>query len=320
MRKLILITALTASALLIFSCNNSVNPNAPFRQRYVLTGIMRSDTNYQVVTLSKSYQPEGGINPLSDSTDPAIVGAEVNIWYRDTLYRLRDSAIARTNTSRYTDSVHFYYVNNLKPLPNQALEIQALLPNGILLKSVTQTPNVDFTKFFDSKDNINIPPVDSNYIYIGWQPLNNVLFLPKMVITYMKKGSSQQFEKEVPLLYTNINGKSTPVYPSTTKENFLSIDTSTITQALNEIPGHDENKTDFIIGHMKITICVYDQYLSTYYTSIQINSNGYNIQLNQPDYSNIQGGYGIFGSYVKTFYTLRFTYAYLKSTGFNIGQ
>ena len=47
------------SGLINYSCDQSINPNAPFRERFILNGIMKSDTSYQIVTLTHSYQPEG---------------------------------------------------------------------------------------------------------------------------------------------------------------------------------------------------------------------------------------------------------------------
>ena len=316
MRKYCLYIVLFAVAIFNYSCNDSLNPDAPFRQRYALTGIMRSDTSYQVVTLTKSYMPSEGLNPLTNTNDPAIVGAEVNMWYRDTLYPLRDTTIARQDSSHYTDSVHFYYVKNLKPLPGEYIDIEALLPNGILLQSYTQMPAVPTYGFFDYNNDQVIPPENKDYISIKWLPLPNELYSPRIDIIYYKKNSSVKYEKEVPLYYTNVNRKSTPIYPKQTSTNYFVIDTQTISKTLNDIPQGDLNKKDYSIAEMDVNLIIYDEYLSTYYSSIQLGVNGYTVQLDKPDYSNIQGGYGIFGSYVRTSYTLKFTYSYLQSLGF----
>ena len=63
-------------------------------------------------------------------------------------------------------------------------------------------------------------------------------------------------------------------------------------------------------------LLIFDEYLSSYYSSIQLGVSGFTIRIDDPDFSNIKGGLGIFGSYVRTKYTLRFSSPYLKSLGF----
>ncbi len=316
MKKLFPIVIVFLS-LMFCHCSNSLNPNAPFRQRYALTGIMRNDTSTQIVTLTQSYQTADGTNPMSDTVDPAVINAEVNIWYRDTLYELRDSAIARKDTSHYKGPVHFYYVNNLRPQAGEYVDIEALLPNGLLLQSTTHLPSVNDFAFFNIKDDRTIPPADGRkYIYVEWTPIENVLYQPKMVITYYVKGSTIKREKSVPLYYINQNDKSVPIYQSQTRINYLSIDLETINTALNEIPQDTLDKSQVSIAGIDVQLIVYDESLTTYYSSIQQGIDAFTVKLDQPDYSNVQGGFGIFASYSRTDFYIKFTAEYLKALGY----
>ncbi|MCL5028099.1 MAG: DUF4249 domain-containing protein [Bacteroidetes bacterium] len=301
--------------VVFYSCDVPLNPNAPFRQRYALTGIMRNDASVQLITLTKSYQPSDGLNPLSNTNDPAVIGAEVNMWYRDTLYELRDTTILRTDTSQYKDSVHCYYVNNLQPQPGEYIDIEAVLPNGLLLQSTTKLPDVQSYGFFSSQDDRTIPPADGrNYIYIGWEQIPNILYHPRVVITYYVKGSTEKREKEVPLYYDN--GNSTPIYPAQTKVTFFTIDLATINRALNEIPEGNNDKLQYTIANIDVQMIVYDENLTTYYSSIQTGVDAFTVRLDQPDYSDITGGFGIFGSFVRTDFYIKFTAEYLKALGY----
>ncbi len=302
-------------AMLCYSCNNTFDPNAPFRERYALNGIMRSDTTLQIVTLTRSYQPSDGVNPLSNTQDPAIVGAEVNLWYKDTLYPMRDTAFVRTDTSRYKDSVHCYYVNNLMPEDNQYIDIEALLPNGRLLKSSTQLPDVGPENFFDISSDLTVPPTGKDFISVTWASKPEIIYSPRVYIVYYPAGSSEPKQFQVPLFYINQNGTQIPVFTNPSKTNFVRIDMATIAQYLNEIPNGGDKK-NFSIGGLTIEVLVYDQYLSTYYLSLQTGLDAFTVKLDGPDFTNIQGGYGIFGSYVRTVWDLKFTYNYLKSLGF----
>jgi hypothetical protein len=300
------------------SCKNILEPNAPLRERYVLTGVMRSDTTLQIVTVTHTYRPPGpNRNPNSYTDAPYIIGAEVNMWYKEKLYQLRDTILTRIDTSRYDEPVHCYYVNNLKPAPNEFIDIEALLPNGLLLQSTTKTPAADSLTFFDRSSDKVIPNQKiGNSITVQWKPIDKVLYTPRIEIVYYKSGDLSKHFKQVPLLYFDDNGVSTPIFPKTTSASTLSINLSTISQVLREISAGDENKKDYSISEMNLTVITYDPYLSSYYSSIQPPSNGFVVTLDEPDYTNIQGGYGIFGSYVKRVHRMTFTQSFLSQFGY----
>lgn len=301
--------------LFFYSCSNSLNPYAPPRPRYILNGIINNDSPFQVVTITESYRPPN-FNPTTDTEDVSIKGAEVNIWYNDTLYALRDSSINRQDTSRYSSKVNFYYCNNLKPGPNSDIEIQALLPNGLLLSSVIRTPDVEYD-FFDPASVTVLDPNLISQVYVGWKDLGNVYYAPKISIIYYQKGDTTQKEIAVPLNYVNQNGSQVPNYPQPTKINFFNIDISTINQVMSSIAGSDKNKSDFTVSKMMVDLIVYDSNLSTYFSSLQQSIDGFTVQLDASDYSNITGGFGIFGSYYKVSYRIDITRAYINSFGYN---
>ncbi len=314
MRKKVFYVLILLLVIINYGCKNTFEPNAAFRERYVLTGVMRSDTSLQIVTITHTYRPEG-TNPNSYTNPPYVVGAEVDMWYKYKLYELRDTVLTRLDTSRYKGPVHCYYVKGLRPDPGEYVDIQALLPNGLLLQSTTQLPDADSLTFFDSASDLLIPSaLHANNIYVGWQPLG-LTYSPRIEIIYYKAGDTTPHAEEVPLQYYNNNGKITPVYPPTSTSNQLVVDLPTIEQALQSI-SPDSAKHLYTIAEMDFTVITYDQYLSTYYYSIQNLNSGYTVTLNEPDFTNVKGGYGIFGSYVKRTFKLTFTRSFLQQNGY----
>jgi len=314
MKKLLFLLLIFFPVLFFASCSNTLNPYAPFRERYALSGIIRSDTSLQVITVSRSYQPPN-YNPGADTENVAVLGAEVNMWCNDTLYALRDTSIPRSDTSHYKSNVSFYYCNNFIPPPNSDIEIQALLPNGILLSSVTKTPDAGYG-FFDAASNTTYP-TSHPQLYVGWNNLGNIYYAPRISIIYYQKGDTNSKELLVPLSYINQNGKLTPNYPQPTKINFFTIDNSTLDEAMREISGSDPNKNDFTISKIMVYVIVYDENLSSYYSSIQNSVDNFTVILDAADYSNITGGFGIFGSYYKASWRIDITRSYLNSFGYN---
>lgn len=310
---------LKVSALLFIltvnSCDDSINPNAPFRERYSLNGIIKSDTSFQIITLSHSYQPEDN-NPLSYTEDPAIINAEVNVYYDNKLYRMRDTIITRIDTSHYKGPIHFYYNSELKPGPNKAIEIDAILPNGILLQSESITPDVPYIGFFDIASDKLIPSTTGSNVSINWKYIPNVLYDYKLFLKYQIKGESIIYKKEVPLFYSIENNTSVPVYPIPTSEAKLTLEVETLTEFLNNLPESGKSKKDYLILGIDLDVIVYDEYLSKYYYSVKQGTDGFTVKLDAPDYSNIKGGFGVFGSYIKANYELKIRADYLSSIGF----
>jgi hypothetical protein len=315
MKKILLINAAILLFLILTSCDESINPNAPFRERYSLNGIIKSDTSFQVITLTHSYQPEDN-NPLSYVEDPAITEAEVNVYYDNKLYRMRDTSIIRSDTTHYKTPLHFYYNSELKPGPNKTIEIDALLPNGILLQSVSTTPDVNSIGFFDYNSDKLIPPAAGSQSSVYWKFIPNILYDFKLFLKYQVRGNSEIYKKEVPIFYSNENNSLVPVYPIPTNEPKVTLDVETLTEFLDNLPEPGKTKKDYLILGIDIDVIVYDEYLSNYYYSVRQGTDGFTVKLDAPDYSNVKGGFGIFGSYVKAYYDLRIRADYLSTIGF----
>ncbi len=151
---------LLLSFFIIISCNENIEPFGEFREKYVMNSIIRADTSYQVVLLSKSYITNN-FNPLSDSTNHSIAGALVRLWNgNDVVTILKDTIINRPENDIYKTPL--YYTNNFQPLPNSSIEIEAILPDGKKLKSSAMVPDrILFNK--ELCDTI-IPPPSKNYL------------------------------------------------------------------------------------------------------------------------------------------------------------
>ncbi|MGA7837693.1 MAG: DUF4249 family protein [Ignavibacteriaceae bacterium] len=308
----IIISALT---LLTYSCNEQISANAPFRERYILNGIIKGDTTFQVVTLSHSYQPEG-LDPLEYTNDPVIKNANVNVYYDFKVYHMRDTVIVRTDTSRYSDSLRFYYNDKLKPEPGKVIEIDAFLPNGLLLQSSTETPDLPSYGFFDSKSNNLVPPSFGTDIRIFWKDLGGVVYVPDLNINYYVKDDTLLHKTRLPLIDISKGGTVKEIFPTPSRNNFITLNLETIKRTLNKIPTGGRSKKDYSITNIMLDMIIYDKFLSNYYSSIKQGLDGFTVKLDSPDFSNIQGGFGIFGSYVKTNYKISFQPEFLESLGF----
>ncbi len=313
MKKVILLFPLLVSFYFI-SCDDSFNPYAPFTEDYVLNGIVRGDTSYQVVTLTHSYRPNG-TDPLAYKNDPAIAGARIELMYDNKIYVLRDSSITRTDTSQFDTPFRFFYTNDLRPDVNKTISIKAILPNGKILEAETKTPNVSKygSGFFNGNSDYTFPPDTGAKSYVSWEDIGNYVYAPDININYQVMGDSTFYEIAVP---ASFDEDGTPKYVKPTKDIFMSFDTSAVRKTLDELASKYGNKSKLKIINITVDIQVYDEYLSLYYSSIRLGMDSFTIRIDNPDYSNIKGGYGIFGCYVRTVHRISFRSAYLRNLGF----
>ena len=125
--KIIKLLSLVVTLLFLVSCEEDFNPYGDYQEKFAFTCILKNDENFQTATLFKSY--------LTTPSDPSVIGADVRVWYNDSVFVFRDSSVARTDTSRYNTPFSFYYNKNFSVASDKSIELEVLLPNGKRLRS-----------------------------------------------------------------------------------------------------------------------------------------------------------------------------------------
>ena len=297
-QKILLLTLLS----LLISCSEDFNLKSEFKQQYVLNCIINGDTTYQFASISKTFDVEG-YDPSVNEKDLTGRDAVINIFYNGNNYLLRDTIVLNADGSES----FIYYTNSLQPEPNKTLNLEAAISDGTILKSSTTTPKAGNLTFFPEN-------VVTDYSIghntegqtLFWEITNpennNALFLPSLKIIYYKEENGNDIKKEklVPLYYYNsIGGEVLPFYPIVTEQNQITFDISVLNQAMNEISGDDTSKLSYKIVSSLFELYLLDRNLAPYILTSQSFTDGYTVLLDQLDYSNIENGYGVFGSFYK---------------------
>jgi hypothetical protein len=193
-----------------------------------------------------------------------------------------------------------------------------MLPNGRRLKSSTKTAGR--VSFLDSSTITIWREIELINILWTSSAVGSNYFLPKFKIIYYKKEGNQntRHEKEVPLRYEN----NLPVPFTTSKMPLVSVDLNTISRALEEISEGDSDKESYSISlHPEFVVAAFDDVLSKYFSTSTQSFSSLTVTLDENEYSNIQGGYGIFGSFTSTQYQeLKFGRDYINSFGYLIKE
>jgi hypothetical protein len=316
LRKYYFFLIICCSTLFI-SCEENVNPFEKYQERYVFNCILRGDTSLQVATVAKTFTT-GGFNPHQNTNDPFISGADVRVWYKDSVYRFYDSSIVRLDTSSYKSPMNIYLNRRFKIEPNEPIEVEIMMPDGKRLKSSTKTAG---RVIYDDSSTIFIYN-DVKFVDIRWvsPDIGSNYFLPKFSIIYFKKAGNQniRYIKEVPLKYEN----NQPVPFMVSKMPLVKIDINTIKQAFKEISDGVSDKASIsVVLHPEFLVAAFDDVLSKYYSTSSESFSSLTVTLDETDYSNIQGGYGVFGSFTSTEYMqLKFSRGFITSFGYSIKE
>ena len=279
------------TAISITSCKNSFSPIVNFKQQYALNCIIRGDTSLQYATIIRSFS-----NKDFNSKSAFVSGAKLKLNYDGKDYIFRDTA------SGGTEDIAYYYLKNLKPENGKELKIEADLPDGTILKSSTQTPNPGILIFGGDK---TIPPEDfSKTISINWNLYNysgrSLYYKPFLYIEYSvnNNGTIVKMQKEVPVQYNLENNKNIPVYPAISMNKSVEYSLSAFNTAFSEIEDAD-SLSNYRILNAKFVLWVFDRNLAAYLLSTQNLHDDFSLRIEAADFTNVEGGFGIFGTFLQ---------------------
>lgn len=301
--------------LLLQSCEDNFNPYGQFEKKYSLNCIIRGDTSLQVITVFESSSPNE--NMLEPNINEHFVNdAFIRLWSgNDEIYYLRDTAVTNSSSNEINK---FYYTNILKPKNNAQLEIDALLPDGNRLKSKTIIPNkvkpdVERTTDIISSDIGDI-------VTFAWLSDNVYqIYIPTLSLYYKEKTQNGIKIKtiNIPWKYQNENGKEVAIDKPPSKSQQVEYSLKNIEKVLIQL-GKNVNKENITILSIILELKIFDKNLSTYYLSSGRLFNDYSVRLDEKDFSNISGGYGIFGSFIVQQMAILFSDEYLITLGYKL--
>ena len=128
--------------------------------------------------------------------------------------------------------------------------------------------------------------------------------------------------KEIPVKYIQRGDEFEAVFPDPDNASTIVYSMDAVTRALNEISDGDANKQNYSVYEFPVfDLIALDLPSSRYVSSTGQSFDDLTVSVNVSDYTNIEGGLGIFGSYTKKNYDrVRFFRDYIESFGYNFIQ
>ncbi|NOX19196.1 MAG: DUF4249 family protein [Chlorobi bacterium] len=318
--KILKLIIIVAGLFALIACEDTVNPNDEFKEEIALNCVIHGDSSYQIATVLRSF-------PFGDETSAAesfVDDVQLRLWYdvdeQDDAFLFRDSVITVQDENGNDMKAKFYYINGVNIEPEKAMEIEAILPNGKRLFSSTKTPE----KLTLSHDYF-IPPEEfgRDYFHLEWYfPEGERVVQPRMKIkyTYNNHGTKEYREIFVPVKLDENNGSAPPVYPSPVLDKEIDFYMNAIDWTMEKISEGDSVKENYSIIGAEVTLLVYDKNLTGYYTSTNTILDDYSIRIDEIDFSNIEGGLGLFGSFIQQKIDVSISSNYIIRYGYLIGK
>lgn len=316
MKKLLTIFLFICSVILFYSCEDDISPNTSFIEKYSLNCILGNDTASQIATIYYNYFVENR-NPYTNETDPSVEGASVRISFADSAKVFQEGTAERSEGSRYHSPATYYYTDNFVPQPNTEYIIEAQMPNGKRLRGRTTTP--DEVVFNQIESDTLIPPLNKDFILVKWEIESSDLYVaPLFTFIYFKNenGRNVRYVKRVPIKYLRQNGELVPYFPEPSYIPTIIVEMDAFDRALQEISEGDPIKSNYTILSFILEIRVYDVNLTSYYASIKEVPESFTLKLNESDFTNIEGGQGLFASFIKQRYAVKFSREYIQQFGY----
>lgn len=319
MKKFILIL-LTAIALFV-SCEEEVSIKADFTEQYILNCILSADTTFQTAYLSKSFDVPGYGADTYDG-DPFIEDAQIVLFDGHETHFFHQAAIDSLPGFNFNFPITYYYLDDYQPQPRSEVAIRAELPNGEVLTSNQRIVEYKFTylPFFRAA----FPPRDTSVHDLRFNSYNYFepfYFIPKMVIPYENTEDGLGIRNvEVPLDYVLKNNIQKPIYPGIMKTVDFSYKRKILDMVMKNLSEGDNLKARYKVYASRMSMLMLNDNLAAYYSAQNYINDNFSIVVSKPEYSNIEGGRGIFGSYSNVTGKVTITAEYIQSFGYQIGR
>lgn len=272
-----------------FQCNNDFDPKSPdFKERIVVFAVLDASKHTQMVRLAKSYDSRTS-NPKDFFGSKEITDARIIMTNRKYTYTFNDTMI--------TDSEG----KQRKVWVKSGLEMPEAEPFTLHVEATGLDPvssNVSIpNRMFLYASVFNSPSTNVRQVEVGSPtgveaPAKGYLF--KLILRGSKitGGNKVTIDKEVPLTVRMENGQQISLYPKLGRENVIFFEVSMVIAVREELSKTwlAENIEAFVIGY------ALDSNLYNYYYTARGFDDPLTVRQDLPDFTNINGGLGVFGS------------------------
>lgn len=269
------------SFLLLSGCESTFSPDGRYAEKMVVYAIFSTTSDTQIVRVYGTYPS------LGSAAETEIPDAQVTLKKGDSTFTFRDTTLERTDTSRYRTRIKAFVGYHIRPEPGARYQLSVASPShGTATAAATAMYPGRMIVRNDVPGNFQVGVVLGQYTRA---------FLLRMFLEYDLLVDSTRIIRTVEIPRAVDAGTGELYYPTPTSNEIGSVVFSAegfarvVERLRQEFPG----------GRIRLRRTMYrltelDEALYAYYSTVNGFPDSGTLRLDEPDYTNITGGLGVF--------------------------
>jgi len=299
--------------LLILGCEGPFSPKGTYRERMVVYAILTTQSDAQFVKVFATYNPPG-FDPLENTTQNVVRDAVVTVSDGDSNLVYRDTIVTRIDKSRYQDDLAVYVAQPFRVLPKKSYTLTVVSQTyGRVTASLT-VPDRGRVQVVNPYVLRGGGEEDESLVILAWIRYAARGFMVRFYLEYetLESGAWVTKRMEIPsravvvgdakiFSYPKLERRTTSQDPALReKEEMERVYFSRLAYATktSELRGQYSSDRLRITGAWFVLTQV-ESNLYAYYSIANAFQDPHSIRTDLPDWTNIEGGYGVFGAMVE---------------------
>jgi hypothetical protein len=272
---------------MFLSCDETFNPNGPFNQKMAVYAVMSAETDTQYVRVYSTYPVSNNQSAIINET--SVSDAQVTITHGATVFSFRDTTLHRIDTSRYRSGIKAYVAYGLRLQAGSQYQLTVVSPsigratgNGIALYGGVLIPDTD---------------ANGNVLVRVFPGSNARAYVVRRFLEYQVRVDSvwRTEQREIPRVVDGETGEF--IYQKPISRDLRTVTFSTEGYMALFSAGSLRLKRIFFV------LTQLDDALYAYYNTANGFPDSGTLRLDEPDYTNINGGFGVFAMTTTTVVT-----------------
>ncbi len=287
--------------MLNLGCNEMFSPRGPYQQQWVVYSVLTTQSDTQFVRIYSNFNPPED-NPLVAATENPDTAAVVSISDGVQTVFFRDTLLVVANRAAPATPVHAFVSTMFRPLPAKSYTLTVTTSSQTSTSAHTSVPAAEI---LDVPERYKLYQpgqfADQSIEVVDRFAPQAKGYLCRFLIEYgIRSDSTFRGQLEVPLSIGTGNGGATvPVYQTLQRVTYIfggaafpvANYVGVLTQILNQYGN------DAVFRLAKFYCIQVDTNLYNYYNIANGFQDAYSTRTDQPDFTNIPNGLGVFGSF-----------------------
>ncbi|MCK9408389.1 MAG: DUF4249 family protein [Bacteriovoracaceae bacterium] len=296
-------------ALVFVSCNDDFSPNGKYIPKLIVYSVLDAASDTQYVRVYSSFSPEQYV-PDTQSPNTEITNAVVRVYDDSSEFIFTDTLVTVT-VGNVAKNIHVFMHAKFKPKERKLYHLS--VQSGEYPATTSTATGIEFAQIIitDTKP-LSVPEPGKNVTFDVYLGRNTGAYLAVMRVEFevLRNGKWTVYSMEVPLdIVTDESGKvSKSYYPipvlyrsKSAPDRFIPVNFSTEVYSATIRRIKEEFLTDYETKNLRFKdvrfiLTQFDNDIFTYYSVANNFPGATTIRLDEPDFTNMKNGYGIFGS------------------------